>query len=125
MRTPEQAESLKARVTELHELLGQLRALKKHVTTRFLDAGNLLRHIRDARLFDAKGYASFEAFVEREIDLGGKTLTLRIARIPELFHEDAAQALGLEPLLNAIEAIEQAVQRAQRPALRPPAPSRR
>ena len=126
LREPDQAESLKARITELHEQLGQLRALKKTLPARFLDAGNLLRHIRDARLFEAKGYNSFEAFVEREVDLGGKTLVLRLTRIPEIFRDDAAKELGLEALLSAVEALEQAAQRAQRPAaVRPPALSRR
>ena len=123
LREPDQAESLKARITELHEQLSQLRALKKTVPTRFLEVGNLLRHIRDARLFEAKGYASFEAFVERELDLGGKTLVLRLARIPEIFREDAAKELGLDALLAAVEILEQAAQRP--PALRPPALSRR
>jgi len=120
LRTPEEAESIKARVTELHGLLSKLRGMKKQLPERFFEAGALLRHIRDARLFDAKGYASFEAFVERELDLGGKTFSLRLARIPELFLEEAARAQGLEALMAALEALEQAAQRAQRPAVRPP-----
>lgn len=101
-------------------MLARLRSMKKQLPDRFFEAGSLLRHIRDARLFDAKGYGSFEAFVEREIDLGGKTFSLRLAKIPELFIEEAARAQGLEALMAALEAIEQAGQRAQRPALRPP-----
>jgi len=120
LRTPEEAESIKARITELHEVLSRLRGMKKHLPDRFFEAGSLLCHIRDARLFDAKGYATFEAFVEREIDLGGKTFSLRLARIPEVFIEEAARAQGLEALMAALEALDQASQRAQRPAVRPP-----
>jgi len=123
LRTPEEAERIKARIGELHEALGQIRALKKHLPDRFYEAGAVLKRIRDQRLFDAKGYASFDAFVEREIELGSKTLTLRLARIPEVFQEEAARECGLEALLAALEAIEQTAQRSQRTSPRP-APTR-
>ncbi|HYO96759.1 MAG TPA: hypothetical protein VER33_19740 [Polyangiaceae bacterium] len=124
LRTPEEAEGLKARVIELHELLTRLRAFKKQLPDRFYEIGGLLRHIRDGRLFEAKGYASFEAFVERELDLGGKTMSLRLTRIPEVFIEEAARSHGLDALLAGLEAMEQAAQRAQRVGIRPPAPGR-
>ncbi|MFZ5890339.1 MAG: hypothetical protein ACOY0T_04655 [Myxococcota bacterium] len=124
LRTPDQAESIKARVMELHDALTRLRALKKQLPDRFFEAGTLLKHIREAKLFDAKGYASFESFVEREVDLGSRILALRLARIPEVFVEDAARSAGLDALLAALEALEQAPQRAQRNAARPPAPAR-
>lgn len=124
LRTPEEAEGLKARVIELHELLTRLRAYKKQLPDRFYEIGGLLRHIRDGRLFEAKGYASFEAFVERELDLGGKTMSLRLTRIPEVFIEEAARSHGLDALLAGLEAMEQAAQRAQRVGIRPPAPGR-
>ncbi|HET9955692.1 MAG TPA: hypothetical protein VFQ61_14355, partial [Polyangiaceae bacterium] len=57
LRTPEQAESIKARVTELHQLLNSLRSTKKHLKERFLEAGELLRRLRDEKLFEAKGYS--------------------------------------------------------------------
>jgi len=110
---------LKARVGELHEALSYVRALKKHLADRFFEAGSMLKRIRDERLFDAKGYATFEAFVEREVDIGSKTLCLRLSRIPEVFSEAAAREYGLDPLLGALEALEQAVQRTPRPVLRP------
>jgi hypothetical protein len=119
LRTPEEAEALKARVGQLHEALNRVRALKKQLPERFFEAGSMLKHIRDERLFDAKGYATFEAFVEREVDLGSKTLCLRLSRIPEVFSEAAAREYGLDPLLGALETLEQAAMRAPRPALRP------
>jgi hypothetical protein len=118
LRTPEEAERIKARIGELHEALGRVRGLKKQLPERFFEAGQVLKHIRDERLFDAKGYASFDAFVEREVDLGGKTLSLRLTRIPEVFSEEAAREYGLEALLSALELLEQAAQH-KRPPSRP------
>lgn len=120
LRTPDHAESIKARIGELHEALNRLRPMKRQLPERFFEAATLLRSIRDARLFDAKGYASFESFVEREVDLGGRQLVLRLTRIPEVFLEDAARSLGLDALLSAMEALEHATQRAQRVPMKPP-----
>lgn len=119
LRDPEEAERLKARVSELHQALSRIRALKKQLPERFYEAGIALKSIRDQRLFDAKGYASFEAFVEREIDLGSKTVALRLARIPEVFQREAAAECGLPALMAALETLDQAVQQVQRTAARP------
>jgi hypothetical protein len=121
LRTPEQAEDIKARITALHERLGRLRALKKRLPEQGHAAGTLLKEIRDLRLFEAKGYASFEAFVEREIDLGSKQLALRLIRIPEVFTEPAARELGLEALLAALDTLERAAHPPAKPLPRPPA----
>ena len=107
LRTPAQADRIKARIGELHTALGRVRALRKNVTDNFYELGRALRHIADERLFDAKGYATFEAFVEREIDLG-KVVALRLARVPEVFQEKAAKDHGLEAVLAAIAALETA-----------------
>ena len=125
LRTPDHAENIKARVMQLHDALTRLRSLKKQLNDRFFEAALVLQSIREDKLFDAKGYASFEAFVEREIDLGGRTLVLRLARIPDVFLEAAARANGLEALLAGLEAMEQTVQRNQRAQVRPPSPGRR
>jgi hypothetical protein len=106
LRTPEQAEDIKARIMALHERLNKIRGLKKRLPEQAHAAGTLLKEIRDQRLFEAKGYSSFEAFVEREIDLGSKLLALRLTRIPEVFTEQAARELGLDALVGALDAIE-------------------
>ena len=106
LRTPDQAEDIKARIGALHELLNQLRALKKRLPEQSYAAGQILKAIRERRLFEAKGYASFEAFVEREIDLGSKLLALRLTRIPEIFTESAAKELGLDALIGAIDTLD-------------------
>src|SRR5262245_12375930 len=107
LRTPAQADRIKARIGELHTALGRVRALRKNLGDNFFELGRALRHIADERLFDAKGYATFEAFVEREIDLG-KVVALRLSRVPELFQERAAKEHGLDAVLAAIGALETA-----------------
>jgi hypothetical protein len=107
LRTPEQADRIKARIGELHTALGRVRALRKNLGENFFELARALRHIADERLFDAKGYATFEAFVEREIDLG-KLVTLRLARVAEVFQEKAAKEHGLDAVLAAVATLETA-----------------
>lgn len=104
LRVPDEAERIKARIGELHTALGKIRALRKNLAQNFYQIGEILQQIHSDKLYDAKGYASFEAFAEREVDLG-KALTLKLARIPVLFQAPAIE-LGLEPLLAALTAIE-------------------
>jgi hypothetical protein len=107
LRTPEQAERIKARIGELHNVLGRVRSLRKNLSENFFELARALRHIADEKLFDAKGYATFEAFVEREVDLG-KVVALRLSRIPELFQERAAKEHGVDAVLAAVGALETA-----------------
>lgn len=120
LRTPEQAEDIKARIMALHDRLNKIRTLKKRLSEQAHAAGTLLKEIRDQRLFEAKGYASFEAFVEREVDLGSKLLALRLTRIPEVFTEQAAQELGLDALLGALDTLERLARPGEKPQPKPP-----
>jgi hypothetical protein len=106
LRTPDEAERIKARIGELHAAMMKIRALRKNLAVNFYEVGQILQQIQDNRLYDAKGYASFEAFAEREIDFG-KALTLKLARIPILFQKEAIE-LGLEALVAALNAIDEA-----------------
>jgi len=106
LRTPTEAEEIKARIGELHAALGRVRALRKNLDKGFYGLGEELLGIQNKKLYEAKGYASFEAFVEREIDLG-KTTSLKLTRIPALFQKEAALALGMDPLFRAIDAIDE------------------
>src|SRR5689334_4323160 len=90
LRTPAEAERIKARIGELHAALGRVRALRKNLADGFFELGRVLKHIADDRLFDEKGYATFEAFVDREVDLS-KGVALRLARVPDVFQERAAR----------------------------------
>src|SRR5262245_27849217 len=107
LRVPEKAEQIKQRVAELHNTMVKFRALRKNIADKFFEMGRLLGTIKEGRLYEAKGYSSFEAFVEREIDLG-KNTSLRLERIPRVFQEPAAKEFGIDGLLAALEALENA-----------------
>lgn len=116
LRTPAQADRIKARIGELHAALGRVRALRKNLSDGFYELGHVLKHIADERLFDAKGYATFEAFVEREIDVGGKAVALKLSRVPEVFLEPAARQHGLDAILAALDTLDTAKPVQKRPA---------
>lgn len=105
LRTPEAADEIKAKVSELHNTLVRIRALRKNFNDKFFELGVLLGRIKDGELYIAKGYSSFEAFLEREIDLS-KNILLRVERVPRVFHESAAKEYGFEPLLAALESLD-------------------
>jgi len=108
LRIPAQADRIKARIGELHAALGRVRTLKKNLGDGFYELGHVLKHIADERLFDAKGYATFEAFVEREVDVGSKAVALKLSRVPEVFQEPAARKHGIEAVLAALDALDSA-----------------
>jgi hypothetical protein len=105
LRTPERAEELKQQLTELANGISKLRALKRTIQKDFWEAGSILADIHDRQLYLAKGYATFEAFVDREVELG-KATSVRLARLPKLFIPTAAKELGLATLLAALETID-------------------
>ncbi|MGA2450439.1 MAG: hypothetical protein ABTD50_17335 [Polyangiaceae bacterium] len=107
IRTPENAEDLKETVRELHAALAQIKALRKNLPKTFFDIGAILRDIQTRRLYEAKRFPSFEAFVEREIDLG-KTTALRLVRVSTLFVRASAIEVGMDRLFAAVTAIETA-----------------
>lgn len=105
IRTPTGAEDIKQRIGELHNALTQIKALRKNVHKTFYDIGNILREVQARKLYEAKGFGSFEAFLEREMDLG-KTTSLRLVRITQVFLKEAALEFGMERLINALAALE-------------------
>jgi hypothetical protein len=124
LREPEEAERIKQRVTELHNLLGRLKPLRKNLNQNFYDLGIVLGQIRDRKLYEAKGYTSLESMAERELDLG-KNLAQSLARIPVVFIKEAALEHGLEALVAALTAIDEAAGKGPRvgpPAGRAPLP---
>ena len=110
LRTPVEADRMKARIGELHAALGRVRALRKNLGDGFYDLGRVLKQIADERLYGEKGYASFEAFVEREVDLS-KSVALRLVRVPEVFHERAAKVHGLEAVLAALDVLDESAKK--------------
>lgn len=107
LRTPEQADQIKERISRLHQALNRIRVLRKNLTVGFFEMGVLLKNIAEEKLFDAKGYNSFETFCEREIDLPKNTV-LKLARVPDVFQESAALECGLEATLSALDAFDNA-----------------
>ncbi len=105
IRTPADAEDIKERVRDLHALLSQIKGLRKNLAKTFFDIGIVLKDIETRRLYEAKHFPSFEAFVEREIDLG-KTTSLRLVRIVETFQKPAAIQIGMDKLFAALAAID-------------------
>jgi hypothetical protein len=111
LRTPQEADRIKASIGELHGLLQKLRGLQKNLNEGFFELGEILRDIEARKLHEAKGYTNIETFAERELALG-KGLASKLVRIPALFQADAAKALKLDALSRAIDAIDQAPQAA-------------
>lgn len=105
LRTPQDADELKARLTELSQATARIRQLKRSLNKDFWEVATTLVHVSEQRLFEAKGYASFEAFAEREVELG-KPTALRLIRIPKVFQESAAREIGLNGLMLALESID-------------------
>jgi len=123
LRTPQEADRIKASIGELHGLTQKLRALQKNLNDGFFELGQILGEIEDRKLHEAKGYSNIETFAERELGLS-KGLAQKLVRIPTLFQPAAAKALKLDALGRALDAIDQAPQaaatRAAKLPLKPP-----
>ncbi|MFO0677425.1 MAG: hypothetical protein U0169_12900 [Polyangiaceae bacterium] len=105
IRTPAGAEDIKAKIGDLHNALIQIKGLRKNLHKTFWDIGGVLREIQNKKLYIAKGYGTFDAFVEREIDLG-KTTSLRLTRVVSVFQKDAALEYGMDRVLLGLAALE-------------------
>jgi hypothetical protein len=105
IRVPTGAEDIKAKIGDLHNALVQIKALRKNLGKGFYDIGTILKDIQLRRLYEAKGYGTFEAFLEREIDLG-KTMALKLVRVSTTFLKEAAHDFGVDRVINALNALE-------------------
>jgi hypothetical protein len=105
IRTPTGAEDIKQQIGALHNCLVQIKALRKTLHKSFYDIGNVLRDVQARKLYLAKGYGTFDAFLEREIDLG-KTTSQRLVRITQVFLRDAALEFGMDRCINGLLALE-------------------
>jgi hypothetical protein len=109
LRTPLEADRIKASIGELHGMLQKLRTLQKNLNEGFFELGVILSDIEERKLHEAKGYSNIETFAERELGVG-KGLAQKLVRIPTLFQPGAAKALKLDALVRAIDAIDGAPQ---------------
>ena len=105
IRTPAGAEELKARIGALSRAVSRVRALKRNVNEAFWEIGTLLQEVEVDRLFEVKGYATFDSFVDREIGMS-KRVGVALARVPSVFVREAAEAAGLDRVLSALEAFD-------------------
>ncbi|MCL2723802.1 MAG: hypothetical protein FWD69_05135 [Polyangiaceae bacterium] len=106
IRTPVAAEDIKQRIADLHNALQQIKGFRKNLNKGFFDVGVVLRDIQAKRLYEAKGFGTFEAFLERETAELGKTTALRLVRIAGLFQKDGALELGMDRIFMALMSIE-------------------
>lgn len=106
IRTPIAAEDMKQRIADLHNALQQIKGFRKNLSKGFYDVGLVLREIQNKRLYEVKGFGTFEAFLERETAELGKTTALRLVRIANLFQKDGALELGMDRVFVALMSIE-------------------
>ena len=99
------AEAIKQKIGDLHNQTQKIRNLRKRLDKGFFEIGEVLHEIQSQELYVAKGYGSFEAFLEREIDLGKQT-SLKLIKIAHIFQQDAALDYGMDRLFAAISALE-------------------
>lgn len=124
IRVPAAAEEIKAKIAELHNQTQKIRSFRKRLDKGFFDIGLVLAEIQQQELYQAKGYGSFEAFLEREIDLGKQT-SLKLIKVAQVFQREAALDFGMDKVLLALSALEgEAVPQAapSAPGSRPPLP---
>lgn len=105
IRVPQEAEQIKAKITELFNQTTKIRTLRKRLDRGFFEIGEILSDIQQSDLHQAKGYGTFEAFLEREIDLGKQT-SLKLIKIAHTFQRDAALDYGMDRLIQALAALE-------------------
>jgi hypothetical protein len=105
IRVPDGAEAIKAKISELHNQTQAIRTLRKRLDKGFFEIGEILQVIQTQGLYVAKGFGSFEAFLEREIDLGKQT-SLKLIKVSHIFQKDAALDYGMDRLFAAISALE-------------------
>ena len=106
IRTPATADQIKQKIGDLHNALQQIKGFRKNLAKGFFDVGLVLREIQQKKLFEAKGFGTFEAFLEREAAELGKTTALRLVRIAGLFQKEGALELGMDRVFMALSAIE-------------------
>jgi len=105
IRTPTGAEDIKQKISHLHNAVVQIKGFRKNLAKGFYDIGLVLKDVQERRLYEAKGYGTFEAFLEREMDLG-KTTSLRLVKVAQTFLREAALELGMDKLFMAVIAME-------------------
>ncbi len=105
IRVPQGAEEIKAKIGELHNQTTKIRTLRKKMEKGFFEIGQVLAEIQEQELFQAKGYGSFEAFLERETDLGKQT-SLKLVKLSKVFQREAALDYGMDRCFAGLAGLE-------------------
>jgi hypothetical protein len=105
IRTPTGVDEIKQHVAELHNNTERIKTLRKNLAKTFFDIGVILREIQTNKLYAAKGFQSFESFVEREVDLG-KTVSARLVKLVGIFQREAALEMGMDKAIEALIHLE-------------------
>ena len=105
LRVPPEAERIKSEVAELHQLTSKVRTLRKKLEKSFFEIGELLAEVQHKELHVAKGYSTFESFLDREVDLP-RTTSQRLIRIAHTFQRETAYDFGLDRLTSALAALD-------------------
>jgi hypothetical protein len=105
LRVPVGAEEIKTKVAHLHQHVGKIRSLRKRLDKNFFEVGEILIEIQNQELHVAKGYSSFEAFLDREVELP-RTMALRLMRFAHTFQRDTAYDFGIDRLTAALQALD-------------------
>ncbi len=105
IRTPNDAEVIKERINSLSQLTHKIRSLRKRLDKNFFEVGETLVEIQREELHKAKGYGTFDAFLERESDLGN-LLGLKLIRVAQVFQKEAALDYGYERVIASLATLE-------------------
>lgn len=105
IRVPQGAEEIKAKIGELHNQTTKIRTMRKRMEKGFFEIGQVLAEIQEQELYQAKGYGSFEAFLERETDLGKQT-SLKLVKLSKVFQREAALDYGMDRCFAGLAALE-------------------
>jgi|GEM_PF-336785 len=105
LRTPKEAEEIKGKISLLHQRIGTINSLRKKLDKTYYEIGELLGEVQRDRLFEAKGYATFESFLDREIEIP-RPQALKLVRIVHTFDREAARDYPLDRLLSALSALD-------------------
>ena len=87
LRVPTGAEEIKAKVIDLHNAVSEIKTLRKNLPRNFFEVGLALREIQLRRLYEVRGFGTFDTFVDRELDIG-KSTAQRLVRIVEVFQRE-------------------------------------
>lgn len=107
-RAPEDADAKKKKLSQINNLLTQLKGMKRSIGRQFFEVGLILTKLSDPDLYKTRNYASFDAFVEREIEREiniGRSEVSALIKIVKLFQQKAAEEIGLERLRAALKVI--------------------